>query len=330
MWQTSLRNTRNQNISAESFDHERDKRLIWAITRSHLENNTYKRKRYGGKSKSHWPLFVRLARIFGFILKLSGLYDRGHRNAKDIRVKNVIISFVDLPESFDSYRILHLTDLHLDSISGIETIICERIRDLRYDLCVMTGDYRERIDGGFKEVLTSMRRITSAIKADDGILATLGNHDTYLMVEYLEEMGIRILANETAIIYRKAEEIAVTGVDDPHYYFTDQAVSSLERETAGFKVVLAHSPELYDLAAENDYSLYLCGHTHGGQICLPGGIPIFTHLHSGRRFYQGLWSYADMSGYTSQGCGVVALPLRFNTQGEIALITLKKAHHELD
>jgi predicted MPP superfamily phosphohydrolase len=330
MWQASLRNTRNQNISIESFDRERDKRLVWAITRSLLENNTYKRKRYGGNSKSHWPLFVRLAHIFGFILKLSGLYDKGQGNAKDIKVKNVVISFADLPASFDSYRILHLTDLHLDSISGIETIICEKIRNLRYDLCVMTGDYRERIDGGFKEVLTSMRRITSAIKAGDGILATLGNHDTYLMVEHLEKMGIRILANETAIIYKKTEGIAVTGVDDPHYYFTDQAVSSLERETAGFKVVLAHSPELYDLAAVNGYNLYLCGHTHGGQICLPGGIPIFTHLHSGRRFYKGLWSYSNMRGYTSQGCGVVALPLRFNTHGEIALITLKKVHHELD
>ena len=185
MRQTSLRNTRSQNIGVESFDRERDKRLIWAITRSLLENNTYKRKRYGGKSKSHWPLFVRLAHIFGFILKLSGLYDKGHRNAKDIRVKNVIISFADLPQSFDSYRILHLTDLHLDSISGIETIICEKIKNLRYDLCVMTGDYRERIDGGFKEVLTSMRRITSAIEAGDGILATLGNHDTYLMEDHI-------------------------------------------------------------------------------------------------------------------------------------------------
>lgn len=330
MWQTSLSSTRNQDISAEPFDRERDKRLIWAITRSILENNTYKRKRYGGKSKSHWPLFVRLAHIFGLILKLSGLYNKGVRNARDIIVKNVIISFADLPESFDSYRILHLTDLHLDSTSGIETIICEKMRNLRYDLCVMTGDYRHRVDGGFKEVLTSMRRITSAIKAGDGILATLGNHDTYLMVEHLEDMGVRILANETATIYRSTEEIAVTGVDDPHYYFTDLAVSALERETAGFKVVLAHSPELYDLAAENDYNLYLCGHTHGGQICLPGGIPIFTHLHSGRRFYQGLWNYSKMRGYTSQGCGAVALPLRFNTRGEIALITLKKVYHELD
>ena len=68
----------------------------------------------------------------------------------------------------------------------------------------------------------------------------------------------------------------------------------------------------------------LCGHTHGGQICLPGGIPIFTHLYSGRKFYRGLWNYGNMKGYTSPGCGAVAIPVRFNSQSEIALITLKK------
>ena len=327
MWRSFVKNIRNQHISTESFDWEQDKRRIWCINRSLLENNTYKRKRYGGKSKSHWPLFVRLALVFAFILKIFKLYKKGYNNSKNLIVKKIIISFADLPEYFDSYRILHLTDLHLDSIDGMETIICERIRDLHYDLCVMTGDYRERIDGGFKKILNPMREIAETIKAADGILATLGNHDTYMMVRHMEEMGIRILANETSIIHRKKESIAVTGVDDPHYYYTDQAISALEEEIEGFKIILAHSPELYDLAANNDYNLYLCGHTHGGQICLPGGIPVFTHLYSGKRFYQGLWSHANMKGYTSQGCGTAGIPIRFNTRGEIALITLKKMHH---
>jgi predicted MPP superfamily phosphohydrolase len=256
------------------------------------------------------------------------LYESGYSNARNITLNEIVINFVDLPDCVDSYRILHLTDLHLDSVEGMETIICEKIRDLQYDLCVMTGDYRERIDGGFKKILKPMRKIAETIKASDGILATLGNHDTYLMVQPLEEMGIRILANETFMIYRKKENIAVTGVDDPHYYYTDQAISALEEEIEGFKIILAHSPELYDLAANNDYNLYLCGHTHGGQICLPGGIPIFTHLYSGRKFYQGLWSYSNMKGYTSQGCGTAGIPIRFNTRGEIALITLKKMQHQ--
>ena len=319
-----MRNLRNKQINSGLIHWDHDKRRIWTINRSLLENNTYKRKRYGGKRKSRWPLFVHLAHTFSLILKTLNLYRRGHRSAKNVVVREIAISFTNLPQSFDSYRILHLTDLHLDSIEGLEDIICERIEDLQYDLCVMTGDYREGIDGGFKKILNPMKKIVAAIKAKDGILATLGNHDTYLMVEHLEGMGIKILANETLIIYRKNSRIAVTGLDDPHYYYTDQAVSSLEEEIKSFKIVLAHSPELYDIAADNDYNLYLCGHTHGGQICLPDGIPIFTHLYSGRKFYRDLWSYANMKGYTSQGCGTAAIPIRFNTQSEIALITLKK------
>ena len=324
MWQTFVRNRRNQSINLESLSWEQDKRHIWAITRSLLENNTYKYKRFGGKRKSHWPLFVRLTLVFGFLLKICGLYRRGFYNAKNIIVREITINFTDLPKSFNSYSILHLTDLHLNSIEGIEDIICKEIENLKYDLCVMTGDYRDRIDGGFKHILKPMKKITAAIKAKDGILATLGNHDTYLMIKHLDEMGIKTLANETIAVHRKNEKIAVTGLDDPHYYYTDQAVSSLEEEIKGFKIVLAHSPELYDVAADNGYNLYLCGHTHGGQICLPRGIPIFTHLYSGRKFYRGLWRYSNMKGYTSQGCGASAIPIRFNTQGEIALITLKR------
>ena len=319
-----MRNLRNKQINSGLIHWDHDKRRIWTINRSLLENNTYKRKRYGGKRKSRWPLFVHLAHTFSLILKTLKLYRRGHRSAKNVVVREIAISFTNLPQSFDSYRILHLTDLHLDSIEGLDDIICERIQNLQYDLCVMTGDYREGIDGGFKKILNPMKKIAAAIKAKDGILATLGNHDTYLMVEHLEGMGIKILANETLIIYRKNSRIAVTGLDDPHYYYTEQAVSSLEEEIKSFKIVLAHSPELYDIAADNDYNLYLCGHTHGGQICLPGKIPIFTHLYSGRKFYRDMWSYANMKGYTSQGCGTSAIPIRFNTQSEIALITLKK------
>lgn len=155
-------------------------------------------------------------------------------------------------------------------------------------------------------------------------MAVLGNHDTYLMVDYFEEMGIRVLANETVTISRNDGQLAVTGVDDPHYYYTDQAITSMEEHIDGFKILLGHSPELYDVAADNGYSLYLCGHTHGGQICLPGGIPLITHLYNGRKFYRGLWRYNGMKGYTSQGCGSVSIPIRFNCESEISLITLKQ------
>jgi predicted MPP superfamily phosphohydrolase len=169
-----------------------------------------------------------------------------------------------------------------------------------------------------------MKKMADSIHAKDGILATLGNHDTYLMVDFMENLGIKVLANETISIKKDNEKISVTGIDDPHYYFTDQALVALEESSDGYKIALVHSPELYDAAADNGYSLYLCGHTHGGQIALPGGIALITHLHNGRKYYRGLWRHSQLVGYTNQGSGTVGIPVRFNTQSEIALITLIK------
>jgi len=304
---------------------KKEKRTIWLTTRSYLESNTYKHKRYGGKSKSRWTLFERLISIFGLFLKSVNLYQRGYANASNIILKELEIHFADLPESFDGYTILHLTDLHLDCYNGIEDLICRKIKNLACDLCVLTGDFRVRTRGGFKQILSPMRKIVDSIAAEDGILATLGNHDTYLMAYEFEDLGIKVLGNETVTISRENETLAVTGIDDVHYYFSDQAITAMEEGIDGFKIVLIHSPELYDIAANNGYNLYLSGHTHGGQICLPYGIPVITHLYDGRKYYRGLWQYSHMKGYTNQGCGTVGIPVRFNSQSEIALITLKRA-----
>jgi len=308
----------------KTLQRQEEHRRIWAATRSVLERDNYKHKRYGKRSRSHWTLFERMILGFGFFLKVVRMYQRGCRNATDIVVKNIDLGFSRLPPAFDGYRILHLTDLHLDGGEPIEHIVCEKIQHLQYDLCVLTGDYRERTHGTLEAMLGPMQRIADAIRAKDGILAVLGNHDSYLMVDYLEDMGIRVLANETTAIYRGNTRIAVTGIDDPNYYYTDQVLRVLEETGEEFKVVLVHTPELFDVAADNGYSLYLCGHTHGGQICLPGGIPLITHLCHGRQFFSGLWHHADMKGYTGNGTGTVALQVRFNSQSEIACITLKK------
>ncbi len=300
-----------------------EKRKTWAYTRSVLEADKFKHKRSGKKSKSHWTLFSRAVHIFAFFLKVFNYYQKGYGNAMNVMVKKVEFDFDDLPKSFDGYKILHLSDLHIGCIEGLEDIICERIKNLNYDLCVLTGDYRRDTHGGFKNILKPMKKIAETIKAKDGTLAILGNHDTYLMADYEDYLHLRLLINETVFIKRGNEKIAITGTDDPFYYYTDQAVNALEDNIDGFKIALVHTSELYNDAANNGYRLYLCGHTHGGQICLPGGIPLITHQFEGKQFFKGKWSFNKMKGYTSQGCGVSGIPLRFNSQSEVTLITLK-------
>ncbi len=143
------------------------------------------------------------------------------------------------------------------------------------------------------------------------------------MAEAFENLGIDVLINETRSLQKGEAQIHVTGTDDVHYYYTDAARAALETAPDGFKIALIHSAELADVAANAGFSLYLAGHTHGGQVCLPGGMPIITNMSCHRRYASGLWRHGSMTGYTTTGIGVSGLPVRFNSRGEVVLITLR-------
>jgi len=232
--------------------------------------------------------------------------------------------FDELPPAFDGFRILHLSDLHIDSIPGFAAIIIKKIKNLQFDLCLLTGDYRRDINGKFSHILKPMYALSKYIRAPFGTFAVLGNHDTYMMVQYEKETGIELLINESVVVEKGNQKILITGTDDTYYYYTEQASICLETRGYDFKIAMVHTPELARLAAENAYNLYLCGHTHGGQICLKEGVPIVSHQFEGRKFTQGQWKVGKMTGYTSGGVGVSGMPVRFNAPAEIVLITLKK------
>jgi len=258
-------------------------------------------------------------------LKATSLYQQGERNARDIVIREYDLLFSDLPEAFEGYRILHLTDLHLDSLPGIEETICDYLDILQFDISVFTGDYRWHGHGEYPDqVVSALHRIFDAAQASDGVFATLGNHDTHHIVDHLAEMPVRLLANEHINIQRDGQQIVFTGTDDPHTYHTSEATQVLAKSGDGFKVALIHSPELYQEAADAGYRLYLCGHTHGGQVCLPTGWPVIRNLHRGKRKVKGFWQHQDMLGYTSNGCGVSGAPVRFFSRGEVTLFTLRK------
>ncbi|MCP3873302.1 MAG: metallophosphoesterase [Desulfobacteraceae bacterium] len=289
-----------------------------------METSNYKHHKLGEKTRIKWALFGALIWVFGVLLKLTPFFKKGFENAQNIVLNTVDLYFDNLPEDFEGYAILHMTDLHLDSLPEMDKKICKTINGLEVDLCVMTGDYREDTTGSFEKILAPLQRIVSTVRHQDGIMAVLGNHDTYLMIEPFELSGITMLINETIVIDRGDSQISVTGLDDPYYYYTDQSLRALEESKDGIKIALVHSPSMFDSASDNGYSLYLTGHTHGGQICLPGGIPVIRHLRHGKKYYRGVWHYDKMTGYTGQGVGVVGIPVRFNTQSEITLLRLHK------
>ena len=261
-------------------------------------------------------------------LRLFGLYQRGVRNTLKTQVKHEYYSFQNLPEEFNGYTILQLSALHIDMADETRDKIIELVENLDYDLCVFTGDYRKNTYGDIEKTLFGMKAVSVVLKQP--MYAILGNHDSIRMVPELESMGMRFLINESVEIKKNNSSFYLAGVDDAHYFKADnidKAVSSIPVDA--FTLLLSHTPEMYQKAEDYPIDLFLCGHTHGGQICLPGRIPLTWDADCPRRYAKGRWQHKHMAGYTSSGAGTSIVNVRFNCPGEVTLhhLGMCKATH---
>jgi predicted MPP superfamily phosphohydrolase len=128
------------------------------------------------------------------------------------------------------------------------------------------------------------------------------------------------LLNECEPLSRRGESIYLAGIDDAHYYRVDnieKAASNIPSDA--FSILLSHTPEVYRHAAHAGFCLLLSGHSHGGQICMPGSIPITSSSVLPRRLGSGAWKYHNMVGYTSVGAGSSIVAVRINCLPEITL-----------
>jgi predicted MPP superfamily phosphohydrolase len=258
------------------------------------------------------------------LFKVSGLYWRGRANAARVQVRHNDIRFNNLPPAFHGFTLLHMSDFHADMNDGAMGKLEKILPNLSYDLCVLTGDYRGATFGQFDEALARLRSALVPIKRP--VYGVLGNHDTIRMVPDLEAMGVRMLLNECEPIARGGETIYLAGIDDAHYFRVDnieKAASGIPHDA--FAILLSHTPEIYRQAAHAGFQLLLSGHTHGGQICLPGSIPLTLSAVLPRRFGAGAWHYHNMAGYTSTGVGSSIVPIRLNCFPEITLHRLWRA-----
>jgi predicted MPP superfamily phosphohydrolase len=246
-------------------------------------------------------------------LKLTGLYGRGRKNAAQIELRSHDVISSRIPKAFDGFTILQISDLHVEMSEAAMTRLAVMLPEIDYDLCVLTGDYRAETFGPYEPALAGMARICSALKGP--IYGVLGNHDTIRMVPGLEDMGIQMLLNENQAIERDNQRIYLAGIDDVTAWTILKRLRP-EFRSGIFRFLLSHTPEVYQQA---DFRLHLCGHTHGGQICLPGRIPITLDSVLPRHMGAGPWRYRDMIGYTSVGAGCSIVPVRFNCPAEITL-----------
>src|SRR6266436_461947 len=260
--------------------------------------------------------------IIANALKLTGLYWRAKKNVERIQIRRNDILFPRLRTSFDGFTILQLSGLHVDMNKGAMERLMELLPGLVYDACVLTGDYRGKTFGPFDATIEGLARVR--VHLDGPVYGVLGNHDTIRMVPALEDMRIRMLLNESERLVRGGQRIHLVGIDDAHYYRVDNIEKAVSQVPGmEFSILLSHTPEIYRQAAHAGFKLLLSGHTHGGQICLPGAVPITLDSVLPRRMGAGAWKYHDMVGYTSVGVGSSIVPVRLNCPPEITLHSLR-------
>ena len=260
----------------------------------------------------------------GYVLKKIGWFEIGLRNAADIQIVRHTVAVPHLPLAFDGYRLLTISDFHIDGrYSPVDEIIAALLT-IEADALLLLGDFRYRIDGPHQEAVARMCRIIDAARVCDGCYAVRGNHDSRALMDDLGSHAVE-LNNRAVALKRNGEQIFLLGVDDPHYDRADDLQAALASvPSEGVKILLAHTGELYRQAAAVGIDLYLCGHTHGGQIRLNGWGPIITNVRTPRAWTHGFWRHGNMRGYTTSGVGTSAVQVRFNCPPEMVLFTLKR------
>ena len=313
-------------LSADEVDDALKRRLgrVHARQRLGIEQDHEAQKFGQGLTFFHFENLPISHAIIDSILRASGTYWRGRANAARVRLRTNDVYSSRLPADFDGFTILHITDLHADMSGGAIAETTRLVSSLDYDLCVLTGDYRGRTYGPYHASLQNMLPLCQVLTGD--VYGVLGNHDTILMVPDLERMGVRMLLNEHVMFERNGTMIFIAGIDDAHFYRVDnieKAAADIPQDA--FSILLSHTPETYKQASHAGFDLLLAGHTHGGQICLPGGIPIILSSVLPRHMGKGAWKYNGMAGYTSVGAGSSIVAVRLNCLPEVTLHHLQRA-----
>lgn len=263
---------------------------------------------------------------FVWAIKRVGLYKRGCRNALDLQVRQREFIFSNLPKEFHGIKILFMSDLHLGGTAELPQIILDKINSIDVDICLLGGDYRWSYFYPNKPFFSDLQKVLTKIRAPLGVYGVLGNHDELAFVPALEEMGVRVLCNDSVAIRARGGQIHLAGIDEAvHFKRHDAKRTFCAIPDDAFTLCLSHSPHLYREAEEHGADLYLCGHTHQGQIRLPWLGPVVTLAP--RKYSTGLWKYKKMVGYTASGVGTGAAGIRFRCPPEITVLTLKSSGH---
>lgn len=229
-----------------------------------------------------------------------------------------------LPEAFESFRIVQLSDVHhgpFSDKSQIERAV-ETANRLKPDIIALTGDYISKE----RHYAAPCAEMLGKLKARYGVFAVLGNHDHWvdaaLITDLFRAEGITVLINEGMRFELNGSAFWLAGVDDTMVGLEDIPLALAGSRDDEMKLLLAHNPIVLRRAARAGVDLVLSGHTHGGQVALrsepsPSGGPR-------RRFLKGLGRFGSTQIYVNRGLGTVVLPIRYGCPPEVSLLELRR------
>jgi predicted MPP superfamily phosphohydrolase len=246
-------------------------------------------------------------------------------------VEHVNIRLPRLPEAFHGFRVVQLSDFHFGPYIGAAQVqrAVRLARSLNPGLVLLTGDFvshplfQPNGPAGARhaepcaQILQELRGVPT--------FAILGNHDYWndanIVAEILESHGIPVLRNRSIPLERDGKRLWIVGVDDVF-----ERANDLEKALAGIpiddtKIAAVHEPDFAVEVARHSVDLQLSGHSHGGQVWIPGiGAPILPRL--AHRYPRGLYQVRKLQLYTNRGIGMVTPPVRLNCPPEVTVITL--------
>ena len=262
------------------------------------------------------------------------------KGKENFKVREVTFTSANLPEEFDGYRVLQLSDIHSGSWKGNPEALKRAIdicNSQNADLALFTGD----LVNSRSDELIEFMNIFSELKAKDGVYSVLGNHDygTYVkwdseadritnidsLISRENRMGWKMLNNSRTIIRKGNDSIAVIGVENSgRPPFPDYA--RLKEASAGtegmFQILMSHDPTHWrrEVLPKSDIELTLSGHTHDMQITF-FGLSVSSFIYPE---HNGMYMEGDRGLYVNIGLGHVLFPMRLGAWPEITVITLKK------
>lgn len=240
---------------------------------------------------------------------------------------NVNVKINDLPFTFHNYRIINLTDIHLGQWISPEYLngVTDYVNSLNPDMITLTGDYVSYILEGYEDdLLDSFKKL----KAKDGKFAVLGNHDHWAgadeIREILKQSDIVDLSNDVYTLEKKGEKLNISGVDSLTVGADDFDKVLEKLPNDGASILLVHEPDFAEISSKtNRFDLQMSGHSHGGQLVIPGVKTTPFRCSYSIKYPVGAYKVKNMIQYTSKGLGTNSFWLRINCKPEITQFYLK-------